>query len=96
MARYELTKAAERDLTGIYHHKSDRFGEQQAESYVAGLEECFATLAKRPKLARSAEHLRSGYRRFEHQSPVVFFTEIEGGIRIVRVLHSRMDVRRHL
>ena len=96
MAKYELTKAAERDLADIFHYTSDRFGEQQADSYLAGLEGCFATLTERPKLGRSAEQLRPGYRRFEHKSHIVFFIEIESGIRIVRVLHNRMDVRRHL
>lgn len=96
MAKYELTNAADRDLTNIYSYTVEQFGEQQADSYLMELDDCFNTLAEKPKLGRSAERLRPGYRRFEHRSHVVFFTEIPGGIRIVRVLHNRMDVPRHL
>lgn len=96
MAKVEITESADRDLTDIYLYTHSEFGERQADRYLANLDDCFQRLAKRPLSARSAEHLRAGYRRFEHGSHIIFFIQIEGGIRIVRVLHQRMDVKRHL
>jgi plasmid stabilization system protein ParE len=38
---YELTEAADRDLTEIYLYSYRQFGPQQAESYLLALEDCF-------------------------------------------------------
>lgn len=96
MPRVEITEAADRDLTEIYLYSHREFGEQQADRYLAGLDDCLQALAKRPLSARSADRLRPGYRRFEYGSHIIFFVTIEDGIRVVRVLHQRMDVKRHL
>lgn len=96
MAKVEITEAADRDLTDIYLYSHREFGERQADRYLAGLEDCFRQLSERPLFARSADHLRHRYRRFEHGSHIIFFVTIEDGIRVVRVLHRRMDVKRHL
>jgi toxin ParE1/3/4 len=96
MARFELTGAADRDLTDIYIYSYGQFGELQAEEYLLGLESCFAQLAEMADLGRSIEHIRAGYYRFTHARHVVFYTKIEGGVRIVRVLHVAMDPERHL
>ena len=96
MAKFEITEAADRDLTDIYIYSHRQFGEQQADRYLLSLEECFARLAEMPKLGRSIESLRAGYFRFDHASHTIFYTIAVGGIRIVRVLHQRMDPERHL
>lgn len=96
MARIELSEAADRDLTTIYSYSHQQFGERQADRYLLALEDCFARLAEMPRLGRSIESLRAGYFRFEHASHTVFYTIIPDGIRVVRVLHQRMDPERHL
>ncbi|NGZ10164.1 MAG: hypothetical protein CV088_12385 [Nitrospira sp. LK70] len=35
-------------------------------------------------------------RRWEYRSHIIFYMPTEHGIWIVRVLHQRMDVRRHV
>jgi toxin ParE1/3/4 len=96
MTRYELTGAADRDLSEIYIYSHRQFGERQADEYLLGLASCFAQLADMPDMGRSIEHIRAGYHRFAHARHVVFYTKIEKGIRIVRVLHVAMDPERHL
>jgi len=49
-----------------------------------------------PELGRSIAYLRRGYFRFEHKSDTVFYVRSGEGIRVVRVLHERMDPERHL
>jgi toxin ParE1/3/4 len=96
MTRFELTGAADRDLTDIYIYSIGRFGERQADEYLFGLESCFAQLAEMDDMGRSIEHIRAGYYRFSHARHVIFYTKIEGGVRIVRVLHIAMDPESHL
>ncbi|QKK03664.1 MAG: type II toxin-antitoxin system RelE/ParE family toxin [Pseudomonadota bacterium] len=45
---------------------------------------------------RRAEQLSAGLRRYEYRSHIIFYQAIHSEIMIVRVLHYRMDVRRHL
>ncbi|WP_162827171.1 type II toxin-antitoxin system RelE/ParE family toxin [Pseudolabrys taiwanensis] len=96
MARFELSEAADRDLTDIYRYSYRQFGADRADTYLFGLEECFSRLAQFPELGRPIEHLRPGYFRFEHARHTVFYVRSGAGIRVVRVLHERMDPERHL
>ena len=96
MAKFELTQSADRDLTEIYAYSFHQFGERQADEYLQSLRDCFALLAEMPTLGRSIDYFRTGYQRFEHKSHSVFYVSIDDGIRIMRVLHQRMDPERHL
>jgi toxin ParE1/3/4 len=96
MARFELSEAADRDLTDIYIYSYRHFGEHQADAYLIALEHCFAQLADAPGLGRAIDYVRAGYYRFRHASHVVFYVPTGFGVRIVRVLHERMDWDRHL
>jgi toxin ParE1/3/4 len=95
-SRFELSEAAERDLTEIYIYTHRNFGAEQAEAYLLSLDDCFHQLAQFRDIGRSIEHLRSGYFRFEHASHTVFYVKIADGVRIVRVLHQAMDPERHV
>ena len=96
MARFELSEAADRDLAGIYRYSYRQFGANQADAYLDALEQCFGRLAAFPQLGRSIDLLRRGYFRFEHASHTIFYVKVAGGVRIIRVLHERMDPERHL
>jgi toxin ParE1/3/4 len=96
MAKFELSQAADSDLNEIYIYSYREFGEVTADAYLLSLDQCFQNLAEFPGLGRSIGHIRSGYFRFPHASHVVFFVEISDGIRIIRVLHQRMDPERHI
>jgi len=96
MGNFELTRRAEQDLIEIYTYSHREYGERQAASYILSFEQCFERLQANPALGRSIEHIRSGYRRYNHRSHAVFFTHTLTGILIVRVLHQRMDPERHL
>ena len=96
MASFELSVAADRDLTGIYRYSYRQFSAEQADAYLLSLDQCFSKLAQFPQLGRSIDHLRRGYFRFEHASHTVFYVRTALGICIIRVLHERMDPDRHL
>jgi toxin ParE1/3/4 len=63
---------------------------------VTALYDRFQILADQPGLARSADRLKRGYLRYEWGSHVIFAKQSASGIRIVRVLHERMEPRLHI
>jgi toxin ParE1/3/4 len=96
MAVYSLSSKAAADLDGIYEYTILHFGLEQARVYLLGLHERFQMHAEQPRHGRTAEELAPGLRRFEYQSHMLFYIPKDNGIRIVRVLHQRMDVTRHV
>jgi toxin ParE1/3/4 len=96
MASFELTVEAERDLVGIYSYSFRNFGRDQADNYLIEIEECLVRLAENPEIGRSIANLRAGYFRYEHASHVIFFVKVADGIRVVRILHQRMDPAKNL
>ncbi|MGB5830775.1 MAG: type II toxin-antitoxin system RelE/ParE family toxin [Thiohalocapsa sp.] len=95
MAAYSLSGKATSDLDGIYEYTILNFGLEQARTYLIGLHERFQILADNPGVGRSAAQLSPDLRRHAHQSHIVFYVPREKGVLIVRVLHARMDAKRH-
>lgn len=96
MADFRLTPAALNDLEGIWRYTVQRWGTAQAERYLDALNARFEGLAQAPRSAPACDHIRPGYRRQAVEHHVVFY-RLEGDtVIVVRVLHERMDVPRHL
>ena len=96
MAVYKLSSKADADLAGIYEYTILNFGLEQGRAYLLGLHERFATLAEHPMQGSSAQEFAPNLRRFEYQSHIVIYRAKKQGVRIVRVLHQSMDIKRHL
>lgn len=87
---YLLSGEADRDLEDILLFTIERWSLAQAERYGVELHRTFTLLAEAPEIGRRIDHIRSGYRRFEHRSHSIYYVMTAGGVTIMRVLHSRM------
>jgi toxin ParE1/3/4 len=97
--RYLLTPAAQADLERIwdYTHDHDRWGVDQAEEYLRELQRAVERAAANPLIGRACDEVRPGYRKLAAGSHTLFYRlTTEGVIDVVRVLHQRMDIDRHL
>jgi toxin ParE1/3/4 len=47
-------------------------------------------------LGRQIDQIRPGYFRYEHASHSIFYRLTANGIMVMRVLHQRMAVERHI
>ena len=94
MAAYRLARKAASDIEDIYTYTIDQHGLDAARKYLNGLHACFELLAEYPMLGRRADRIAPDVRRHEYQAHVVFYEQRETSVRIVRVLHARMDVPR--
>jgi toxin ParE1/3/4 len=90
-----VSSEAESDLDLIVAYTIDTWGTDQADQYLAQLENGFDLLAGNPSLGRSCDVLHAGLRRFEVESHVVFYLTEPDGILVVRVLHRSMLPARH-
>lgn len=97
MASYRLTHAAEADLFDIARYTIENHGVEQAEKYKAGLLQGANTIAAMPRIGK--EHVTSRgqrFRKFVVLHHVLFYQDRTDHVLIVRILHKRMDIDRHL
>jgi toxin ParE1/3/4 len=94
---WRLTPRARRDLDEIWDYTAKRWDAAQADRYVRAIAAACANLAKGQRQDRDAGDIRPGYRRCTVGSHVLFYRRNDRGeLEIVRILHQRMDVDRHL
>ncbi len=55
---YTLSNKADGEIKELYKYSYTTFGENQADIYIAGLENCFDHLVENPLLGRSSEGVR--------------------------------------
>lgn len=90
-ARIVKRPLARKDLIGIWLHTCEVWGEEQADKYLDELDAGIALLRDHPRLGRARDDVRQGYRSLAINQHVIFYTMQSDVIRIVRVLHARMD-----
>jgi len=97
MAKYTLSKDAERDIVGITRYTKVNFGVEQARNYANQLYQSAQIAADFPSTG-STYTTKAGksYLRYNCGQHSIFYEEEEGGIFIGRILHQMMDFDRHL
>ncbi len=95
MLEVEFTQRAEKDLTEIYEHTVQTFGEAKAAVYCADLAETISLLAQQPKMGREVS-IRPGVHRHEHRKHTIFYKIDSDAIVIGRILHSASEWRKYL
>jgi toxin ParE1/3/4 len=92
---YRLSPLAEADLEEIWSYTVARWSLEQAESYHALIVAAFDGLAAGTKRGSPVD-IRAGYLKYAVGSHLVFYRASEAGIDVMRLLHQRMHVSRHL
>jgi toxin ParE1/3/4 len=92
---YRLSPLAEADLEDIWLYTFKTWSLEQADSYQADIVAAFDGLARGQKKGRPVD-IREGYFKYPVGLHLVFYQINDLHIDIIRVLHQRMDARRHL
>lgn len=90
-----FSPAAEADIGGIWDYSADRWGLDQADSYVDAIRDACYALATGTKHGRPAEVLPD-FQKYLCGSHVVYFLDYPDHLDVIRVLHQRQDAERHL
>lgn len=93
MKRWRLTRKARADLADIWNYTADLWGIAQAERYIRQIEMELTAASQGTALARPID----AYWRVKSGHHICIFRKLpDCDIEIIRILHERMDIDRHL
>jgi toxin ParE1/3/4 len=90
-----FSPAAQADMEGIWDYTVAHWGLAQADNYTDDIRDACKALASGHRQGRPVD-VRSGYLKYLTGSHVIYFRDHGTRIEVIRILHSRMDVDRHL
>ena len=97
MAKYHLTNKAITDLTEIWNYIFDEWSEKQADIYYFLLLDSCQEIAKNPKSVKKYDIVADNLLGYRSNLHIIFYKILsEYEIEVVRILHSRMDLRSKL
>jgi toxin ParE1/3/4 len=91
---YRLTRRARRDALNIWRYIAQD-NEQAADRFIDLLTHHFRLLGDVPYAGRRRDEIRPGYRSFPLGEYLIFYRIMEPGVRIMHVVHGRMDFGRY-
>jgi toxin ParE1/3/4 len=92
----QLSPKAQADLDDIWAYTKLKWGEAQAERYVIEIGAAFDRIALEPRRGDDCSDIRPGYRKYLVGKHIIFFRLTTSCVEVIRVLHARMDFKRHL
>jgi len=96
MAILDITSAARADFQALGQDGVDRFGFEAAEAYVSRIATALKRLENFPELAPLVPWRADAVRKLTVGRHCAFY-RVEGQtVRVLRILHQRMDPARHL
>ncbi len=94
--RLILLAAARSDLESISRFTEKECGAVRKARYMATIRSRRSARLEHPELGTRRGDLGTGYRTLLAGSHAIFYRLVREEIHVVRVLHQRMDHRRHL
>ncbi|WP_425568676.1 type II toxin-antitoxin system RelE/ParE family toxin [Pontibacter saemangeumensis] len=93
MVLYQLSPAAEADLTEIWLYLAENGSEQAADRIIDEISATCRHLAQSPLIGRARSELRKDLRGFPARTYLIFYDVVAANHIVVRrVLHQRRDV----
>ena len=96
MKRLVLTEIARADLARIRRYSTRTWGRDQTAKYMDALRDTMKGLVLGTGVTRARDDLRPGIQMATSGRHSIFFEADDSRVLVVRVLHDRMDYRRHL
>jgi toxin ParE1/3/4 len=95
MLKIRLALTARHDLEEIWAYTLAAWGENQAEKYIALIEQGFSQLLENPSMGKARPDIKSGYRALPVKKHLIFYRVGIEFIDILGIPHMRMDAKRH-
>ncbi|WP_274630844.1 type II toxin-antitoxin system RelE/ParE family toxin [Arvimicrobium flavum] len=92
---YRLSPRAIGDLEEIWLYTMKNWSPEQADTYHEAIMTAVRELAAGTRTGRAVD-VREGYFKQAVGSHFIYYRKTVSGLGIVRILHQRMDVNRHL
>lgn len=95
MKAIAFSPAAEADIDDIWDYSAENWGPDQADRYIDEIRDACRALAAGRKRGRPVD-VRPGYLKCSTGSHMLYFRDHGELLEIIRVLHDRQDIGRHL
>jgi toxin ParE1/3/4 len=96
MSGWKLSRRARKDLAEVWQYSNRQWGPEQADRYIAGLQEACGKLAANPSLGRPIPEVPKEIRQYRYGSHVIVHQMDGEQVYVARILHEGMDHLRHL
>ena len=96
MPAYVLSPEAKNHLIGIRAYTKEKWGTQQAITYIKALEKRFIQIAENPHLGKERPEIKPGYRSLVEGKHVIFYRVTHSGVEILGLPHTNMDLELRL
>jgi toxin ParE1/3/4 len=94
--RLLIAPQAQQDIISILRYTGETWGKEQLLIYRNRLDEALKTIEQNPGIGHRSSELSATHRLYLVGSHVVVYRTQNEVISIVRVLHQRMSLRRHI
>jgi toxin ParE1/3/4 len=91
-----LRPSAEKDFVDIGDYTREEWSEAQAQIYLRKLLLTIGQIGEKPLAGRQFSGVRAGYRCRRSGSHLIYYIAKPELVEIVRILHEKVDIRRHL
>ena len=91
-----FSELALQDLASIKEHTRQNWGDQQAEIYIALLEQSFLNIQENPEVGAERPEVIENCRYLPEQSHLIFYRIEDDTAVILGIPHSSMDIERYL
>jgi len=91
-----LSSPAKTDLQRIAAYTQQEWGAVQKKVYLDLIKKSFNTLSSVGNIGKKHDDIEQGLYAYSIKKHTVYFRETEQEFVVLRILHSRMDPKRHL
>ena len=92
----KLSPRARQDFIEILRYTGENWGQHQLLAYRAKIDEALQAISQNPQSGHRRDDLPATHLAYLVGSHVIVYRADEAGIGIVRILHQRMSLGKHL
>jgi toxin ParE1/3/4 len=95
-AQVVLNPAARRDVRSILLYTARHWGSTQRDDYRALMDRAVASISENPQIGRARDDISPGIHSYRVGQHIIFYRIAGDTVRVVRILHERMDPGAHV
>ena len=96
MLKVKILPLALADIQEIWFYTYRKWSHEQAHRYSIELDGAIDVIARDPNKGKNIDYVKKGYWRYKIKHHYIFYKKLKSEIRVIRVLHEKMDIVRYL
>ena len=92
----KLSPKARQDFIDILRYTGERWGDKQLQFYRDKIDDALQAISQNPQLGHGRDDLPATFLTYLVGSHVIVYRSMGDAIGVVRILHQRMSLARHI